>query len=392
MKKPTLKIKKWHAHRAKNQSRRVGREYTGWGFPGLESPTKRRLVPVQIWQGGDPEWAFCLSPPTSPPDPLCLRENRNETFRIFAEMRRNLNRSLDQGTTFVHRPEKVGSWPRVPSYFDLSGVSDVSTAAAVIMAAEYERIRVLQSEVPPTVELDKWNDIVFTKLYQLGFFEITGHTPGNDDKLTLNDESLTMRIVRSTSSDDLHAIDLALQKLFAFLGADDSDPIIIEFLTALSEAMTNVTNHAYMPGVHFDYQHIDSFWVAATAHQKDRSISIVVYDQGATIPETYPRLSRVQKVGRFLARALTVEKEHDCEHDGTFIRAAMRYGGSRTDQSHRGRGLPQMFKTLQKIGKGTLAVYSRGGWCMRTSEGRMKSGYVDHKLGGTLVEWTVAVP
>lgn len=394
MKKTTYKRKHWHEVRARNEARRSGRVHRGWGFSELNAPSKRKVSRVQIWQGEDPEWALCLGPPIAPPNPLCLDENREFTFKLFSDLRRGFNKALKEGTSFVDRPKTPGAWPRIQAYFNFARLRSISTASAVILAAEYDRMRSLQGVIPPTVELDKWNDEVFTKLFQLGFFEITGHASSNSSKLTENGQSLSMRIVRSEAANDLQEIDEALQKLFGFLGADgaSADPITVEFLTALSEAMTNVTNHAYTEEIEFTAPHVPHFWVAATADKTERSITIVVYDQGHTIPATYPRLDRLDKVKNFLARAIRRPPEHPFEFDGTFIRAAMRFGGSRTDQRHRGKGLPQMFTALQKIGKGALTVYSRGGWCQRSSEGRMQSGSMENAIGGTLVEWTVVIP
>lgn len=324
---------------------------------------------------------------------MCVERNRAETFAFFSEMRRNFNRGIAENSTFIQRPSRPGALPQIPRYVDMSLVAEISTAAAVILAAEYERMAAIQGTVPPTVDLDRWNDQVFLKLFQIGFFEITGHAP-NPERVTESDASLTMRIVRSTSSDDLQEIDFALQRLFAFLGptGQDADSTIIEFLTALSEAMTNVTNHAYTTDMDFDRPSLESFWVAATASRSENSLTIVVYDQGATIPATYPRYSRLDRVKRFLSRALREPEPIGFQDDGTYIRAAMRYGGSRTDQRHRGRGLPQMFLALQKIGRGTLSIYSRGGWCRRSSEGRMRSGALNTPIGGTLIEWSVVLP
>lgn len=240
-----------------------------------------------------------------PPERLCLDKNREDTFEFFGTLRTNFNRGIQENTTFVQRPRRVGALPQIPMYFDMSAVREISTAGAVILAAEYDRMATLQRTVPPTVDLDRWNAEVFLKLYQVGFFEITGHSP-TVDRVTESDTKLTMRIVRSTSADDLREIDQALQQLFAFLGTGEkeTDETSIEFLTALSEAMTNVTNHAYIDDADFEAPHIGSFWVAATADREDNSLTIVVYDQGSTIPATYPRYGRLDRVKRFLSRAL----------------------------------------------------------------------------------------
>ncbi len=72
-----------------------------------------------------------------------------------------------------------------------------------------------------------------------------------------------------------------------------------------------------------------------------------------------------------------------------WLEPAMRYGGSRTDQRHRGKGLPQIVEVVSRSGRGKLSVFSRGGWCIRNSDGRLRSGAVSSSIGGTLVEWVL---
>ncbi len=101
---------------------------------------------------------------------------------------------------------------------------------------------------------------------------------------------------------------------------------LIKVLTTISEAITNVTQHAYPLDHSYEYKHIDRFWVAVTANRDQKNLTVVIYDQGATIPITYPRLERTEKVKRFLRRAISIKPECDYQYDGTYIRAAMRFG------------------------------------------------------------------
>lgn len=355
------------------------------------APIERRPRRVQIWQGGDPEWAICIRAPTTPPSPLSFEDNLDETLRFFEHVRQSSQIARDKYKGFVIRSDKPNGLPKILSYADFSRISDISTAAAVVLSAEYERLAVLDGEVPPTVELDKWNDSVFRKLYQLGFFEIVGLTPDRDDVIIESGDTRTMRIVSTKNGDDLARVDAALQQLGSFLNPHKNIPeqVIIDILTALSEAISNVTNHAYPDNIDIGHKHIGSLWVAATADRSQNSLTIVVYDQGATIPITYPRIGRLAKVARYLERTLKKVHQFEYDDDGTYIRAAIRHGGSRTDQSHRGKGLPQMIEMLSRSVSGSMTVYSRGGWCRRTSNGRFRSGAVPYSIGGTLIEWSV---
>ena len=259
------------------------------------------------------------------------------------------------------------------------------------MAAEYERLRRRSSEVPCTVDLDRWNPQVFRTLYQLGFFEIVGITTSQQDRFWEQEDTLTMQIVSTRNADDLAKVDSSLQILGKFINPEASIPdhVFIDILTGLSEAISNVTNHAYPDDYLPRYPHIGRLWIAATADRRQKSLTVVVYDQGVTIPVTYPRIQRVEQVMNFLGRALKQGRSFDFQNDGTYIRAAMRYGGSRTDQEHRGKGLPQMMAVIDRVGNGSMAVISRGGWCFRDSRGRLRSGAVPYSISGTLIEWQV---
>jgi anti-sigma regulatory factor (Ser/Thr protein kinase) len=346
---------------------------------------------VKLWDGGEVEWALCAGTPLKPPSPLCLDANRSDTVQFFDLLQQGFLRAASNGFGFVHRPSRPRAMPRISNYYDFGQLSYISTAASVMLAAEYQRVSALVGAVPPTVNLHEWNPGVYATLTQLGFFEIVGIE--NDVRPIVSDEGhrRTMRIICSSNADALPVIDDALQDLGRFLSLSDSqaDPLLVQFLTALAEAIANVVDHAYGSGAQISHQHIQSLWVTATADKQANSLTVVVYDQGATIPSTYPRIERVSKVKRFLSLGLRKEQRHRFDDDGTYIRAAMRYGGSRTDQKHRGLGLPQMFDAIKRVGAGSLSVYSRGGWCKRDHNGRFTSGALPYAIGGTLVEWSV---
>ncbi|MCJ8521179.1 anti-sigma regulatory factor (Ser/Thr protein kinase) [Pseudorhizobium tarimense] len=313
-----------------------------------------------------------------------MTTNTRDSIRFLQLLRRGTSIAVKKKKPLVRR--SPGRSPQLIGYNDFSYPTSISTAAAVVLAAEYERMRTMLDEVPPTVVLDRWNDEVFRKLYQLGFFEIVGITPKRTDVVIDEGDVRTMQIVSSQNADDLERIDAALQKLGEFMNPTSSIPesVIIDLLTGLSEALSNVTGHAYPDDYQPIYPHIGRFWVSATADRRNHSLTVVVYDQGVTIPVTYPRIERLEKVYNYLGRTLRQQPSFDFENDGTYIRAAMKYGGSRTDQKHRGKGLPQIIDVIKRIGRGRLTVFSRGGWCTRAPNGRFSSGAVPYSLGGTL--------
>ncbi|SMX44471.1 hypothetical protein OCA8868_03154 [Octadecabacter ascidiaceicola] len=345
---------------------------------------------VSIWQGGVEETAVCRQQPRAAPENLCFKTNRVETISFFDKIRKSFSRSISKKKGgFVYR-RTANSIPKISGYFDFSKIEKISMASAVVLAADYERLKHFLNEVPPTINLRRWNPVVVTKLNQMGFFNILGHQP--DENLLIQDgDFLLMRILRSVNSANLSQVDDALMELGAFVSDDESaiDEKVTHTLSIVSEVMANVTQHAYRNEVDFTYNHLSSFWVSAEANRAEKTLRIVLYDQGATIPVTYPILDRTKRVTRFLERVLRRAPKFDYEDDGTYIRAALRYGGSRTDLDYRGKGFPQMIQLLGTLGGGELMVLSRGGWCARASNGKVTSGSYPCSIGGTLVEWKI---
>lgn len=354
--------------------------------------TPRPIGPhlVEIWQGGKSEQAVSKYPPHIPPSKLCLESNQTETLKYLSGIRNHGNRVITGQEKYVKR--KAGRKPQIKSYTDFSKLDHISTAVAVVLTAEYDRIAKSNKETPPTVNLRDWNDTILIKLFELGFFDVLGHMPSRAKSIVSNDKTKTMQIIRARSNDDLGRVDESLLELSDFLDLPDDVDVVVDLNSAISEAISNMKHHAYPDEFPLPYPHLRSLWVSATANREENSLTVVAYDQGATIPVTYPRIQRWEQVNRFLRRTVSRIPSFEFEHDGTYIRAAMRYGGSRTDQTHRGKGLPQMLDVLERVGTGRMKVYSRGGWCERKANGKLTSGATELSIGGTLIEWNLELP
>lgn len=394
----------WHYCRSRNEIRRkklsqrkfIGRVRIRTSRPAARPKFSPNLLGsnashiVRIWQGGKSEEAISKYPPHVPPSNLCLEENQKETLQYLSGIRAHGNRVITGKEKYVKRPG--GGKPRIKSYTDFSKLNRISTAVAVVLTAEYDRIAKSNKETPPTVNLHEWSDPVLLKLLELGFFEVLGHLPPQAKSIVESETTKTMQIIRAESNDDLGGIDEALLELSAFLDLPEDVDVVVDMNSAISEAISNMRHHAYPDEFPLPYPHVRSLWVSATVDREKNSLTVVAYDQGATIPVTYPRIQRWDKVARFLRRTVSRTPSFEFEHDGTYIRAAMRYGGSRTDQLHRGKGLPQMLDVLERVGTGRMKVYSRGGWCERGATGRFTSSATNISIGGTLIEWNLELP
>jgi anti-sigma regulatory factor (Ser/Thr protein kinase) len=294
----------------------------------------------------------------------------------------------------VTKPKDGRGFSRIKGYVDYSVIEYISTAAALVIAAEYDRAGRLMDAVPPTINLDEWSESVFSKLYELGFFEIVRLSENVADLYRDIGNVRTMRIVSGVNAADLQRTSENLIGLSKFIDEDGplGDDIVFALNSALSEAMVNVSRHAYPEDQEFAYRHVGSWWVTATADRGNRRLTVVMYDQGASIPVTLPKKGWRQTVQDFVMRNMTSHKEFAYQDDGTYIEGAMRRGQTQTGEPGRGEGLPQMMELIDICGSGSLTIWSRGGECRyKPGTGMTRRSY-PCSIGGTLIEWVIELP
>ena len=156
--------------------------------------------------------------------------------------------------------------------------------------------------------------------------------------------------------------------------------------------MINVARHAYPEDHRFKFRHVGRWWVTASADRVSRELTIVVYDQGATIPITFPKKAMSQTVMDFLSSTLTQSVEFENHNDGAYIEGAMKPGRSKSNQKHRGLGLPEMKDLVDICGSGSLSIFSRGGECHYEYGRTLVRRSRQQSIGGTLIEWTLRLP
>ncbi|MDB0572207.1 hypothetical protein LBW59_15710 [Ralstonia solanacearum] len=151
----------------------------------------------------------------------------------------------------------------------------------------------------------------------------------------------------------------------------------------VSEAMTNVVNHAYLAprkdGLAWETER--DWWLFS--QEKDGVLSIVFCDLGAGIPGTLP--ARKPE----LWRRIVMQGRH---RDGSAIKYAVHDSVTRTRQSHRGKGLGQIVSVIKDLPGAQVAIYSNAGAILRRPTGGTKvTEYADSILG-TLINWMIPLP
>lgn len=382
MKKLTPRFKRWLHYRqaAKRKSH------------ATTAVSVRRRV-ATAWDGEEYVQVAVLRAPIRPVSNLCFTKN----YDLTADFLANWQKRLVDG---AHLSRRSGSWigrtrgsktPFLQTYYDFSRIENISTAASVVIAAEYERGRLIVGATPPAVNLHKWSAPAFHKLYQMGFFKAVGLSSDQEARFVSDDGEITMQIVSGTVGDSLDNSANALERLLAehFHGTQLAE-LLFRINTVVSEALTNVGHWAYPSAGRED---LKRWWFAATLSPLTRSLAVVVYDQGITIPTSLPERPWFQKMTNFVKDLFGYDRNEANWSDSDWIAAALAYGRTRSRKDYRGKGLPQMAQLVDQCEAGSLRIVSGAGSCyLEKGQQMVKEQPAARGIHGTLIEWHLTLP
>lgn len=215
------------------------------------------------------------------------------------------------------------------------------------------------------------NNKIAQVLKQVGVFDFLGTAC---DVLAVDDDVISWRYAHG------HLVDGT--KYENVLGAYDgqiAEALTAELYKGITEAMTNVVNHAYiLPRLDgLPPQTTSEWWMFS--RELDGHLSIAFCDLGAGIPGTLstkkPTLwQSIQNIGRTA--------------DTDVIAYAIQDSISRTGAAHRGKGLGQIVRSVDSIRGSMVSVLSnKGGYERRNGKTKLFS-YRDSILG-TLIFWKI---
>lgn len=394
MKKLNHKRRKWFRIRTRRAMRRVAR---------LHNITllKRRKIPhiniVNAWTDEGIEKILCRNAPYLPPKVICFDRNADQSMLFMDNLRTLLRSDQDlkfEGLNWLKPARKKRGLKRLERYFDFSKVEFMSTAATLVFVAEYDRISSLVCKPPPIIDLDKWDKSLFSKLFEIGFFEVLGLTEKVENRYVTSGNIQSMRIIRGNNASQLNEASNSIINLCRFLKTDEvlSEELLLALNNSISEAMINVARHAYPNGYEFKFKHVSKWWVTASIDRTTRILTIVIYDQGASIPVTFPWKEWRDIVKYYVDKILVQDKKFDFENDGAYISGAMLPQKSQTNQINRGLGLPEMKDLIDICGEGSLSIFSRGGEYRYEFDKSARHISRPYSVGGTLIEWKLRLP
>lgn len=157
----------------------------------------------------------------------------------------------------------------------------------------------------------------------------------------------------------------------------------------VSEAMTNVSQHAYLD-IKETAKH-KGWWMFCK--EENDQIFVAFCDLGDGIPVTLPQsLEKNNEKKLFVQIWKFFFPNRKKLTDGELIRVAIEVKRSRTKKSHRGKGLLDMIKVIEKTKCGNLAIFSNRGiyqYKLDNSNPIENTRNYKYSISGTLILWSL---
>ncbi len=312
----------------------------------------------------------------TPPEKFGFSENYKETVECLIKLKT---------AALLPPPQK---WVRNKVFIDLAPIKEISTAAALVLAAEIDRWRRRQRGPIQPRNVENWDPRVRSILEELGFFNLLG--VGRLSHLLENsgfDEITVLPLVACNTLDRSRLADIQ-DHLQAVAHAFHQDPSIY---TALTEATYNSLKHAYPPEHKFDFPPLGKYWWATGSWSPERSeVRFLVYDQGVGIPDTLPKWEHWERIVSWISQRFpgtgTLLQEH-----ANLIEAALEVSRTSLTSGH-GQGLRDVLSPIDVYQAGRVRILSGKGQLSYSPDGTVKKQENGLHLGGTLIEWTIPVP
>jgi hypothetical protein len=260
-------------------------------------------------------------------------------------------------------------------HFD--NITSISPSAALVLASEVDRWN-QRVGGKLRAHVETWDDEIKRLLCEMGYFELLGlQKPATEGKG--GDVTFLQFLKGESGQSNIGQLAKQLRvQIENIVGKEIKKHFLFE---GLSEAITNVGQHAYPPSI------LDGrpkqWWLSASFNKRDRQLNVMFYDQGVGIPNTLPTSHLFEHIKGFF----------HLWDDSQKIEAAMEYGRSATQRPERGKGLKNLLEFAKAHEAGRLSIYSRCGLyrLAHNSDDRIETARRQHEtsVGGTLIEWSV---
>lgn len=372
----------WSQNSKKRKRFRIATIVGGQGIELVKAPVSARVMPQQ----------FCLS------------TNPEETIAFLNDLRGRILRPPRSGVraveTRLRQDRKKSGAPKwIGPYVDFSNIHYISASAALVLAAEYHRSKILISELAQklvrlfVVDVERWTPDVLISLFDVGFFDLLDITEESAEFAPPDADQRILKF-RSGKKSEAAQIDKMLDDLegmFSVVGLNANDACF-ELNGALGEAMENAVSRAYPGNVAYQHPHVGRWWMTGSCTKSTRRLNAAIFDQGVSIPGSLRNWQYFSSFSSRFLRVVGLEPNlEDHSHDGRVIEMAIAVSASSTNEEKHGKGLGHIKAFVDSCSEGRLTIISRRGYYSYTKGEEPVVKSVSHSLGGTLVEWDVVI-
>lgn len=328
---------------------------------------------------------------TPMPAIFCLSENTEETLNLLSDMRQNV---LTKAVKYAarKRTKSLKAKP-ISGFYDFATMEYISPTAALILASIYSQAKNITGYKLHTINEDDWHPDVRRTLTSVGFHELLEMRKARRAELPAGSNFIIQPFTTGSQAvgEPVGKLQEALANLLPAALAEkllDAEPY-----GGMFEAVLNSHSWAYPDGVKWDFPPLKNWWLTGAVDLEAGRVTVIVYDQGVSIPVSLPHWRYWGKlearVKRWMAAARITKDVADASNDGLAIRLAMTISKSQTNLRQHGKGLHTMIEVAQRARHGRLRIISRNGEYVWETGKRPSSATYRNAMGGTLVEWVL---
>lgn len=266
-------------------------------------------------------------------------------------------------------------------------LKSLSTSASIALTAELSRWDDhINHGLKP--RLETWDKSIITQLNEFGFFSLFAIDVIPPEFL-LSDNSTNVRYVPyiKGKQGEKHHRQTLKAEIEKVVGDEIEKWLILS--SGLSEAITNVSHHAYPEQFEFDDQ--DKCWYMGGSYDKrDCTLRVVFFDQGVGIPKSLPTSKIWENILDLMSQLSIPYAEQ--KKDAVLLKAAVEYERTSTNKQDRGKGLQDLLDFIRERKGGYLSILSQKGlfkYSLENGNESTKSESFSNPIQGTLIIWKV---
>ena len=285
--------------------------------------------------------------------------------------------AYEKTVVFFHKLRKISDEKDSRFHLDFVPLRKISAAAALFLTSEIDRFHIRNKYTNIHVkDFSHWDQEVRCQLRDMGMFDLLNIRNINQkflsEKNRADEEFVKFKSGKRVDGNTFYEMRCLINEKIGKI------PEAKALQKGVTEAMTNTSNHAYpedyMKGC---FLKVDKWWLSSSINRETRTITVMICDQGVSIPKTVPEnKQKLNILNSLLGKS-----------DAELIQLAVNSGKSQTNKEYRGKGLKDIKDYTNKVQGASLRIISRRGEYVAFSK---EKDYIrNHKtpILGTLIEW-----